>query len=150
MAFRTLAAPLVLYACFFLPGCVSGGKDISPDQTNLSPWEKVTSHRWTLVSLGKKPTVDGTKVTLNIHSQEGIGGNAGVNQYGGSYQRDGDSITITNVISTQMHRDEPEGIWEQERGFLGALESVDRWALDDDRLTLTGDGPEIVLEPAAR
>ena len=65
---------------------------------------------WTLISYGDSGNpqlaLAGTPVTLTF-SSGGVSGNAGCNSYGGSFQYDGNTITINQVIRTLMACDQP-------------------------------------------
>jgi heat shock protein HslJ len=74
-------------------------------------------------------------------------GNASCNQYSGTYEIDGSSITFGPMISTQMFCDGQE-LMDQEMAFLAALEKVDGWAIEDGVLSLTS-GDATVLTFAA-
>lgn len=88
---------------------------------------------WTLTGFGDPaaptPRVPESNVAVSF-SERGVTGNAGCNTFGGefNYTNDG-GLTITNVITTRMACEEP--IMQQETAFLTALQSVNRFAVDD-------------------
>jgi heat shock protein HslJ len=61
-------------------------------------------------------------------------GSAGCNKYGGSYRATKESLTLSGIYATEMGCMEPEGIMEQERAYLDALETAARYRVESDRL----------------
>jgi heat shock protein HslJ len=57
---------------------------------------------WTVTSVGGVATVDPPRPTMTFAPDGTVTGNAGCNQYSGTYRTDGSSITISNVASTMM------------------------------------------------
>lgn len=105
---------------------------------------------WQAVTVGGADVVPGTSVTLVVRAEGGLGGNAGVNTYGGEYRTDGESITVSNLFWTEMYRDEPPGVWEQEKTFLRVLAAAERWSVEDGTLTLSGTEGAVTFRPTKR
>jgi heat shock protein HslJ len=80
-----------------------------------------------------------TSVTLAFNAEGRVAGNAGCNQFFGSFakgaQGDG-AITIGPLASTKKLCPAPEGVMEQEAQFLKTLESAATYRMDGDRLEL--------------
>jgi len=89
------------------------------------------------------PIVDGHPITLSF-TDDGAGGTAACNGYGGSYAVTGTRITFTDLAWTEMGCI-PEEIMDSERKYLDALPRVEAFATSDERLTLSGDGVELVF-----
>jgi len=130
---------LVLPFALLAAACGSDGGDMPTD------------HAWQLTEIAGP---DGTMATLatgtapTLVLEDGnAAGNASCNQYGGSYDLDGSSITFGPLFSTEMFCGDP-GVMDQEAAYLTALESVDAWTIDGDTLTLSSGG-EAVLKYAA-
>ena len=64
----------------------------------------------------------GSEITVNFLEDGTVAGNAGCNDYFGSFETDGDTIAIGPLGSTRKMCP-GEGIMEQEALFLQALES---------------------------
>jgi heat shock protein HslJ len=64
---------------------------------------------WELESLTGNDVLPDTTITLEFSGDQ-VSGSAGCNQYGGSYQARGDSLSVGDVFSTEMGCLEPEGI----------------------------------------
>lgn len=78
----------------------------------------------------------GTEVTALFSVDGNLSGTAGCNNYRASYQVDDDNITIGPTATTRMLCPEPEGIMEQEREYLTALESAATYRIDRQQLWL--------------
>jgi heat shock protein HslJ len=96
------------------------------------------------------------RVTLTVdEDDEGLraGGTAACNSYGGRLDAAGGDWSLTELAVTEMGCDEPR--MAAEKAYLDALVLVDAWAVQQDVLTLTGPGVELVhdrlapVEPAA-
>jgi heat shock protein HslJ len=104
---------------------------------------------WTLASghgpVGPVAPLADHPVTLEIDGDRWAG-SAGCNRYTTTVARDGDDVRISPGIATTLMacRDE---VMVVELAYLGALPSVRTVELVDGRLTLRGDGAELVFEP---
>jgi heat shock protein HslJ len=105
-----IAAGLLLVACDWLP--FGDRPDIE------GAWELTQG------TYDGEPIVlpEGSRITLTIEGDE-LGGTSACNQYGGTYELDGWSITIGALSMTEMACDEP--IMAAEAAFLAALADVD-------------------------
>ena len=90
---------------------------------------------WELVSLTGNDVLAGTTITLEFSGDQ-VSGSAGCNQYGGSYQARGDSLSVIDVFSTEMGCLEPEGILDQEGAYLAALRAAATYQIAADRLEI--------------
>lgn len=104
---------------------------------------------WTLESFvtpeGETTNVlAGTEITAEFRDGE-LGGNAGCNGYFGSYEIDGNSLSIGGVGMTEMFCATPEGIMDQESAYLAALQSAATYGIKDGRLQIANADGETVL-----
>lgn len=84
---------------------------------------------------------EGTSVTAEFRDDGRFGGSAGCNSYGGKYTATGDSLQLSEAVSTRKMCLEPDGVMEQESAFLALLTTVARFRIDNDVLELrTADG----------
>ena len=103
---------------------------------------------------GKKATSDtalvaGTKISLTIGADGRASGSAGVNRYFGKAEvGQDDRITFGRMASTR--RGGPPEAMAQERTYLKQLSEVSNWAIDGDRLVLTGKDGSFALRYSAR
>ena len=132
----------LLFVEFFLMSLLilTSGTVASSGEHNLagSSWHVVAYNngRQAVVSV-----LDGTHITVHFGEDGRITGSAGCNQYFATYETADASMTIGQPGSTRRFCAEPEGIMEQDAGFLEALRSVATFRLDADRLDLrTADG----------
>jgi len=131
-----LALPFALLAA----ACSSGGSDTQP-----------TDHAWQLTGItgsdgSMSEPVAAAAPTLAFDDGNAVG-DASCNQYTGSYELDGSSLTFGPFISTQMACGD-EGVMDQETAYLTALQSVNGWSIDGDTLTLTSDGAAVLTYAA--
>lgn len=69
------------------------------------------------------PLLEGGTITALFDGGE-VSGSSGCNTYRGSYELDGEDITIGPLAVTEMACDEPSGVMEQESGYLETLQSA--------------------------
>lgn len=70
------------------------------------------------------PVLEGSEITAQFTEDGLVSGSAGCNSYSGSYQVDGEGLSVELGPSTLMFCDQPEGMMDQETAYLGALDSV--------------------------
>jgi len=96
--------------------------------------------KWLLKSYGNrdnlKDIIAGTEITATFNSSNGqVSGSAGCNIYGGSYQTGDNTLSISDIYSTEMACVEP-GVMEQEQEFLWLLANAQSFQADDTTLTI--------------
>lgn len=84
---------------------------------------------------GVTSVIIGTELTVAFED-ENLGGLAGCNNYTGSYEVDGDAISIGPLGVTRKFCSDPEGIMEQESEFLAALEGASTYEIQGDRMDM--------------
>lgn len=97
---------------------------------------------WVLT--GGVALVDGFPITMSIEGDQ-ISGRAACNSYFGKVTTDGSRLTIGELGATEMGC-EP-AVMDAEAAFLAALLEVTTFDRNGDRLTLSGSGIELSLEP---
>lgn len=99
---------------------------------------------WALVTLGGQPAQAGGDASMTFGEDGALSGSTGCNLFSGSWERDGDTLTLSPGALTQ--RACPEPLMAQEQQFLAALAATTRYRLDDDRLTLEDEqGAELAV-----
>jgi heat shock protein HslJ len=88
--------------------------------------------------------IAGTTITLLFNEEGSMGGHGGCNSYGSQYQVDGETITISDLVSTLMAC-EAEGVTEQETTYLSALGTVETFAIEGNQLTIKYPGGALVF-----
>ncbi|MBI3943352.1 MAG: META domain-containing protein [Chloroflexi bacterium] len=110
---------------------------------------RLQSTKWTLVAFGAGSTaqvVDGSRSTLEFGNDGKVSGKAGCNGYGGMYTESGNSLTFREIISTMMACSDPQGIMDQEKAFLDALNGTKAYNIDGNQLhLLDASGKEIMV-----
>jgi putative lipoprotein len=106
-----------------------------PDRNGTS--QTLSGTQWTLDSIGAKPRIAESNVTLLFDSAQpgNAGGFGGCNSYGGKYEQNGPSLTFADVAST-LRACVAEGITEQETEYHLALRSARRFEIKAERLYL--------------
>ena len=86
-----------------------------------------------------------TGTSLSVSFENGsVVGDAGCNRFHATYERDGSRLRIGSVAATRKAC-EAEGVMEQERQLLAAIESATTWAIDRGMLDLHRADGERVL-----
>lgn len=86
----------------------------------------------------------GSKITAQFQNGQ-VTGNAGCNNYFGSYQVEGGTIRFTEIGSTEMFCGEPEGVMEQETLFLQLLTTSASFDVAEDQLTIADNEGNAIL-----
>ena len=119
----------------------------------LAPAETrtLTSTPWRLQSfadekgLMRTPTVS-VEISATFNEKGQVLGNAGCNDFMGNYQVDGDKLTITDLISTEMYCGEPADIMPTENAILENLRNSASFTIANDTLTIYGsDGAKLLV-----
>lgn len=111
-------------------------------QAQASLPAEITGATWELVSLtpagGAAEDTTGGGITLSFGPENAVSGSGGCNNYRSSYTTTGSgSIDFGLAAATLMACDEPQG--SREGRFFIALDAVNTYRLDGDRLTLSAD-----------
>ncbi len=107
----------------------------------------------TMFNNGREAVVgvlEGTEITLFFGENGELSGNAGCNQYIGSFTTDGDTVQIGQLGSTMRFCAEPEGTMDQESQFLNALQSAATFTVEGDTLEMRTAGDAIAVMATKR
>jgi len=96
-----------------LLGCAAEPMKLEQERSYLLEW------------IGERPLMDYSHLTLTLATDGRAYGNAGCNHWFAPYQLDGDKLTFGKVGSTRKLC--APALMEQEKRFLQALETVQRW-----------------------
>ena len=81
--------------------------------------------------------VHNSTLTITFLEDGTFGGNAGCNNYSGTYELAGNQIKIDPAIAiTEMYCESPEGVMEQEQDYLQALSQAAGFVLNGTELIL--------------
>lgn len=127
-------AALLAAACLVPAGCGSERPGTAPDL--VGDWELVELWRGGSV----QPAPVAGRATLVVED-DGLSGTSFCNSYSGSYDLEGDDLTIGGLGGTDMGC-EPD-LMDAEAAYLEALAVVNRAGMDEGFLTLTG--PDVEL-----
>ena len=157
MAFRW-TAPLLLAALLTVtfgcapseaPAPAAEAPETIVEQTG-GPDDAATlaDRHWSLEAFGApgagEPLVEGTEITLSFTSDGQVNGTGGCNRYFGAIESgEAGELSFGPLGATRMAC--PTEVMDQEMAFFQALESVTRYEIDGDRLTLlSGDGTGVL------
>jgi heat shock protein HslJ len=143
------------------------------EETLQDPPADASAIRWTLIEVVSKTTVGAplegtpwrldsyvntqgesvgvmpdTEITAQFEAGE-ISGSAGCNRYFGSYDVDGDKLTIGPLASTEMYC-YPDEVMDQEMAYLAALGDAASFNVEGDRLDLADSAGQTILVFAVR
>ncbi len=141
-----LSLSLLLAACTAAPqATATPAATPGGEGTTIAPTGSLGGTRWVLAALtrdgAEAPPVSGSTITLNFETDGQVGGNAGCNSYGGSYETRGNSISFHNLVSTLMACAD-QAVTDQESAYLNALNQAATYELSNDSLVIAGAGGE--------
>jgi len=91
---------------------------------------------WKLVRINDREPLAGTEPTL-LFEVTSLGGTTGCNHFGGDYTYKSDgTLTIRDLMQTEMYCIEPEGVMEQEVEYMGKLIQAASYRVVDERLEI--------------
>ncbi len=94
---------------------------------------------WQLVSYGDPASPDepleGREATAEFSAGQ-VSGSTGCNQYSGGFEASGDELSFGPIAVTEMACMEPPGIMQQERDYLKALMTAERYETQGDQLKI--------------
>ena len=94
---------------------------------------------------GVQSIVIGNEITAVFSEDGALSGSAGCNNYSGTYEVDGENMSIGPLAVTEKFCEQPEGTMDQESEYLAALDTVGTWSIDGDVLDLrTSEGSRAV------
>jgi heat shock protein HslJ len=103
-------------------------REVSP----VGAWTATTVRQPNAVS----SPLPGTEITADFKADGKLTGSAGCNTYSARYETDSAKITIGDVSATEMACDGPDGIMEQEQGYLDALPLAATYTVEGSTLSL--------------
>lgn len=96
-----------------LAGCAAEPMKLQQEQSYVPEW------------IGERPLIDYSHLTLTLAEDGRAYGNAGCNHWFAPYTLDGEKLSFGPVGSTRKQC--APALMEQEKRFLKALETVQRW-----------------------
>ncbi|HGM5581702.1 TPA: META domain-containing protein [Pseudomonas putida] len=94
-------------------GCAAQPSKLQQEQSYVLEW------------IGERPLIDYSHLTLTLADDGRAYGNAGCNHWFASYTLDGDQLSFGKIGKTRKLC--APALMEQEKRFLKALETVQRW-----------------------
>jgi heat shock protein HslJ len=137
---------LLLAACAPLPdatpaqGSAAAVKSVAAEDPTLHPFAGST---WILASLNGRPPLPSTHLTITFTQSE-VSGFGGCNRFGGNYAVEGNYVRPDTVQRT-LEGCLGEGILEQERAYVNAVQVGGQFRLKGDRLEILDQDGQIKL-----
>jgi heat shock protein HslJ len=117
-------------------------------------YEPSLTGTWTVTgynngSGGVTSLVAGTEIALAFGEDGTVSGNSGCNDYSGTYESEGDSLSF-GAIAVTGRECLAEGVMEQETQFLAALSAAETWLVFGSALELrdAGGSIQVTARPA--
>lgn len=93
------------------------------------PMALLTGPEWVVEDIGGAGIIDSSRVTIAFDRDGRVSGRATCNRYTGAVELSGEGLRVGPVAATMMAC--PEALMVQERRFLTALETVERFDIDE-------------------
>ncbi|MFC2052945.1 Gmad2 immunoglobulin-like domain-containing protein [Chloroflexota bacterium] len=94
---------------------------------------ELEDHLWILERYGGEEVLAGTRITAEFKDSQ-VTGTAGCNNYFASYVQTDSRLEVGPIGATRMMCSDPEGIMEQESGYLALLESANTFQIEAGQL----------------
>ena len=107
------------------------------------PNDPLDGTSWVLVSLEGEDPLGGISITASFDAGS-LHGSSGCNNYGASYEIDGDRIEVREIESTLMACIDPRGASDQEQKFIALLGSSQSYQIADGQLRLLRSNRELL------
>jgi heat shock protein HslJ len=128
--YRLIALSSLLLSVIVVSACAPTGPSPGDQQPPLA------GTNWLLVQINGQPPLAGTQVTLTFEGAS-LGGMTGCNHFGGDYASSTDgTLTIRDLVQTEMYCMEPEGVMAQEIEYLETLRQAASYQVVDERLEI--------------
>ena len=89
---------------------------------------------WRAETIMGRPVIDASASTITFEADGRVHGGGGCNRYFGSSTVDGERLAFGQLGSTRMAC--PQALMDQEARFFQALQSAERWTIDEQGLLL--------------
>ena len=98
--------------------------------------------KWKLESYGQEASPQevlyGTEITVAFEGGKNqVHGLSGVNTYSGSYRINGNRLSILELAWTEMYRNDPPGVMQQEAEYLKLFEAAESFVIQNNKLKIT-------------
>ncbi len=126
----------------------------SKDENVPAPLTNLANTKWKLTTIVSGEVASsilaGTTVTLNFNeTATSAGGTGGVNAYGSDCRINGTVISISNIFSTKMFKDDPPGLQAQENKYFELLGKAVSFKATTAQLTVCCQGGVSLIFSAA-
>ncbi len=115
------------------------------------PTPELAGSAWRLISFnnsegGMESNQASEKITLSFGEDGKVSGNAGCNNFSGSYTVEGDALSIGPLATTRKMCAQPQGVMQTEQAFLKDLGDAATFSIMGKTLTIYGkDGGKLLI-----
>ena len=100
-----------------------------------APSNPLAGTRWNVTQFnngsGISTLIDGSRINVEFGGNGQVSGNSGCNTFNGSYQVNGNSLSVGSLAGGMMACSDPEGVMQQEAEFQTALQSAATFRIDE-------------------
>ena len=114
----------LLFGATVLGGCAG------PPPSPTTEEDTLTRGEWRLKDLDGKGVIDDSMVSVTFNPDGKAAGHGGCNRWFGSWRRDGNALTFSQLGSTRMAC--TQALMHQEAVFLSALQEASGYRFADD------------------
>lgn len=131
-----------LLVCIILAACTPAGATQETGRANAAP-ASLANTQWKLTFFGEgeaeTPVIDGSNLSLAFEGENRVSGSGGCNSFGGIYQIQGDSLKLSDLVSTLMACAD-NSVTDQEGQYLSKLQAAERYEVNGEQLTIWHSG----------
>jgi putative lipoprotein len=102
--------------------------------TTDEPATRLPGTTWRAETIMGRPVIDASASTITFEADGRVHGRGCCNRYFGASTIDGERVSFGAMGSTKMAC--PEALMDQETRFFQALQSAERWTIDEQGLLL--------------
>lgn len=114
-----------------------------------APANPLAGTRWNVVQFntgaGISTLIGGSRINVEFGGNGQVTGNSGCNTFSGSYQVNGNRLSVGQLGGGMMNCPEPEGVMQQEAEFLTTLQSAATFRIDGNRLEIQNGAGQIAV-----
>jgi heat shock protein HslJ len=104
------------------------------------PVDPLRETSWTLTTINGQPVITGVIPLLIFGANNDLNGSGGCNTFSGRYTANAGSITISDLMASQVFCPDPPGIQEQEEAYFNALRQAATYELPDNNTLIIRNG----------
>ncbi len=121
----------------------------APTATPAPAPNPLSGTRWNVVNYNDGVSIvtllGGTSINTEFGANGQVSGNSGCNNFSGSYNVNGNALSVGGLSGTQQFCGEPEGVMDQETRFQTALQSAASFRINGSQLEISNGVGQIAI-----